>query len=296
MQLSKNNIIFEESKGYPYKDFVIFSLEQQVITYKNSVISYCRFGQGPATVICFHGFGEDAMVYAFLEKYAGHQYTFYAIDLPFHGKTSWEEGLDFNNADLAQIIDTMLERTPGDLSQLYLLGFSLGGRVALSFYESRAGQTTKLVLLAPDGLKINFWYWLATQTLLGNRLFAFSMKYPGWFFYLLKVFNKTGFVNSSVYKFVCFYIGNSQAREVLYTRWTGLRKLKPNLVKVKSFIRQYRTPARLVYGKYDRVILPIRGSKFQKGIEEHCTISVIDSGHQVLHEKHVEEILNALRH
>ena len=28
------------------------------------------------------------------------------------------------------------------------------------------------------------------------------------------------------------------------------------------------------------------GEKFKKGIEEHCTISVIHSGHQVLHEKH----------
>ena len=36
--------------------------------------------------------------------------------------------------------------------------------------------------------------------------------------------------------------------------------------------------------------------KFRKGIEDHCTISVINAGHQVLHEKHVEEILAALLH
>jgi hypothetical protein len=43
-------------------------------------------------------------------------------------------------------------------------------------------QIEKLVLLAPDGLKVNFWYWLATQTWLGKNSFCFTMKHPGWFF------------------------------------------------------------------------------------------------------------------
>ncbi|MGZ8557686.1 MAG: alpha/beta fold hydrolase, partial [Chitinophagaceae bacterium] len=98
------------------------------------------------------------------------------------------------------------------------------------------------------------------------------------------------------FKFVNYYIGSKAARQILFTRWTGLRKIKPDLPLIKHFIRQYKTPTRLVYGKHDRIILPVRGELFQKGIEEFCTLAVIASGHQVVHEKHAEEILAALLH
>jgi pimeloyl-ACP methyl ester carboxylesterase len=266
-------------------------MQHGLLSYRNSTISYYRFGDGPGCVICFHGYGEEGQLYRFFEKYAGNQFTFYAIDLPFHGQTVWRDGLDFNHKDLQHIIDNIR----GDIKEKFILmGFSLGGRIALSLYQAQPENTAKLILLAPDGLKVNFWYWLATQTWAGNKLFGFSMKYPGWFFAFLKLVNKTGLVNASIFKFVNYYIGNKEARQLLYQRWTGLRKLKPNLHRIKNHIRQYETPTRLVYGKYDRIILPSRGEKFQEGIERFCTITMIDSGHQVVHENHIEGLLPVL--
>ena len=117
----------------------------------------------------------------------------------------------------------------------------------------------KIVLLAPDGLKVNFWYWLATQTWIGNKLFAFTMKHPGWFFGFLKVLNKLKLVNASIFKFVNYYIGDKEVRRLLYERWTTLRKIKPNLKQIKSLLRSNKTPVRLVYGKHDRIILAGQG-------------------------------------
>jgi pimeloyl-ACP methyl ester carboxylesterase len=155
-------------------------------------------------------------------------------------------------------------------------------------------QIAKLVLLAPDGLKVNFWYWLSTQTWLGNKFFRLTMKKPGWFFGFLKLLNKLKLVNASIFKFVNYYIGDAEVRRLLYARWTTLRKIKPGITIIKKNIVELKTPVRLVYGKHDRIILSSVGQKFRKGIEEYCTISVIPAGHQVLHEKHAEEILNAL--
>lgn len=271
-------------------------MQEWLLHYKTSQINCYRFGTGEKIVICFHGYGEDGSMYQFLEKYAGNQYSFYSIDLPFHGKTKWNEGLIFTHEDLQHIIGEMLgeNKQRQETDNLSLLGFSLGGRIALSLYQAQPDRIEKLVLLAPDGLKVNFWYWLATQTYLGNTLFAFSMKHPSWFFGFIKLLNKIGMVNTSIFKFVNYYIGNAEVRDLLYKRWTTLRKLKPNLAHIKNFILQFKTPARLVYGRYDRIILPIRGEKFQEGIEEFCTVAVIHSGHQVLHENHVEGIMNAL--
>jgi pimeloyl-ACP methyl ester carboxylesterase len=120
------------------------------------------------------------------------------------------------------------------------------------------------------------------------------MKKPGWFLGFLKLLNKLKLVNASIFKFVNYYIGDAEVRRLLYTRWTTLRKLKPNLQKIKQLIRSTKTPLRLVYGKHDRIILSSVGEKMKKGIEEYCTLSIINSGHQVLHEKHSEEIVQAL--
>jgi pimeloyl-ACP methyl ester carboxylesterase len=280
-------------------------MENQWLPYKNSLVSYCRFGTGPKLVLCFHGYAEEAVSFEFLGNGAGEKFTFYAIDLPFHGQTQWKEGLLFTHKDLQQIIEGILNQDnykppakefTGQISnhKLTLIGFSLGGRIALSLYQLMPEQIEKLILLAPDGLKINFWYWLATQTWSGNKFFAFTMKHPGWFFGFLKLLNKLGLANISVFKFANYYIGDKEARKLLYERWTSLRKLKPNLSRIKSFIQQYKTPVRLVYGKHDRIILSSVGEKFRKGIEEQCTLTVIHSGHQVLHEKHAPEILPLL--
>src|SRR5688572_6747511 len=180
-------------------------MEHRMLTYKNSQVSYYRFGAGPRLVICFHGYAEEARLYSFLENHAADQFTFYSIDLPFHGKTKWNEGLNFSHTDLQQIVRIILLEANGQHKtrneKLILLGFSLGGRIALSFYQAQPENIEKIILLAPDGLIVNFWYWLATQTRAGNKLFSFSMKYPGWFFTFLKALNKLGLVNASVFKF-----------------------------------------------------------------------------------------------
>lgn len=276
-------------------------MEIRDLVYKNAAVRYLRIGSGSAIMLAFHGYGEDAAAFSFLEPHIGQQYTLYAFDLPFHGETSWQEGIDFTVDDVQQIIAILLQQhqhqhPSGSRLAISLLGFSVGGRVALSFYQSNPGIIKKMMLLAPDGMKLNFWYWLATQSRLGNRLFAFSMKKPGWFFAVLKFINRLGFVNASVYKFVNSYIGNPEARTLLYKRWTGLRRLKPDLPLIRAYIMQYKTPVRILYGKYDRIILPGPGKRFQKGISTYCNITDINCGHQVLHPKHTDEILKAIRY
>jgi pimeloyl-ACP methyl ester carboxylesterase len=275
-------------------------MEPLCLIYKNSTIRYYLSGSGPKMAVCFHGYGEDATIYDFLAKYAGSQYTFFAIDLPFHGETKWNDGYSFTQQDLQQIVQEILEQNNIQLQKtnlkLCILGFSLGGRAALSLCETMPEKIEKMVLLAPDGLKLNFWYWLTTQTWTGNRFFHFTMKYPGWFFGFLKMLNKLKLVNTSIFKFVNFYIGDAEVRKLLYERWTTLRKLKPDVKLIQSYIRKNNIQIRLVYGMHDRIILSSVGERFKKGIEEQCKLSVIHSGHQVLHEKHIDEILPALLH
>ena len=105
-------------------------MEPLRFNYKKSVISYYRFGSGPRPAICFHGYGEDASIFEFLVKYAGNQFTFYCLDLPFHGKTEWSDELVFTTKDLLAIMEEVVgegnQKSKIKSQKFSILGFSLG--------------------------------------------------------------------------------------------------------------------------------------------------------------------------
>ena len=120
------------------------------------------------------------------------------------------------------------------------------------------------------------------------------MKQPAWFFAMLKLFNKLKLVNASIFKFVRYYIGDTDARSLLFKRWTSLRRIKPHLQIIRKAINKNKTATVLLYGKHDRIILSSVGENFSRRIEQYCTLKIIASGHQVLHEKHAADIIKAL--
>jgi pimeloyl-ACP methyl ester carboxylesterase len=269
-------------------------MQAAFLPYRSSQVHYCWFGTGQKLLLCLHGYGESEASFHFLERYISADYTLIAPDLPFHGKTQWHEGMNFSIADLVAITEALHAKHGDGNSRITLLGYSMGGRVALQLLQSLSTRIEKTVLLAPDGLKVNIWYWLATQTWPGNRLFRFTMKHPGWFFTLLQTGNKLKLINQSVLKFTRHYIHDTAVRRLLYERWTCMRAIKPNLASIKKLIRTHDLPVCLLYGQYDRIIRHTRGEKFRSGIESFCTLHIIQTGHQVLQEKYVNEIIQLI--
>lgn len=266
------------------------------LVFRSSRVHYCQWGTGNKILLCFHGYGESAESFAFLEEALGEEYTILAIDMPFHGKTDWKEELFFDPGALASLIGQLVAGQPGGAGGWSLIGYSMGGRVALSLLEKIPDKVEKMVLLAPDGLQMNGWYWLATQTQLGNLVFRWTMRKPGWLFFLLRVGNTLKLVNRSVYKFASYYTGEASIREELYARWTTMRGFKPDIRTIQGLIRKRQIPVRLLYGQHDRIILPQRGEKFRKGgIEAHCRLVLVPMGHQLLQARSLATILSLLK-
>jgi pimeloyl-ACP methyl ester carboxylesterase len=264
------------------------------ISFKSSRFHYCHCGKGEKLLLCLHGYGESVQSFYFLEKQLPAGYQLLAIDLPFHGKTNWKEGLDFTITDLLVIIQSIRNTLSITNSATTLMGFSMGGRVALGILQEIPLEIEKLILLAPDGLKVNSWYWLATQNYLGNRFFKWTMSYPQWFFLLLKLVNSLKIVNQSIYKFIRHYLHDNTVRQQLYLRWTCMRKVKPRIPFIKKNIHDHHIIVRMLYGQFDRIIRFERGEKFRRGIESFCTLQVIQAGHQVLHAKNIDLIIRLI--
>lgn len=242
-------------------------------------------------MVCLHSFGETADSFSFLESYLQDKFTVYAIDLPCHGQTKFLQK-EFSIQDLAAVLELMF---PSFNNQsLYLLGYSMGARIALSLVEYMPDKISKVVLLAPDGLSVNSWYWLATQTSIGNRLFKYTMQHPQWFAAVVNLLNKFGFVNKGVAKYVHKYIDDSQVRTNLYNIWTTLRKFKPQPTIIKQQVTFNQITIHLVFGKYDRVIPYANGYRLQKGCESYIQMHEVQGGHLLLKEKHAAFIISLL--
>jgi pimeloyl-ACP methyl ester carboxylesterase len=270
-------------------------MQSSFISYKSSQIHYCKAGAGKKWLLCFHGYGESAESFSFIEKDIAGEFTLLAIDFPFHGKTTWNEGLVFTPQDLISIVEKIIQAAPLQSPTVYLSGFSMGGRMALHLLQLIPSKIEKVVLLAPDGFQVNFWYWLATQTSIGNKLFHFTANKPSWFFLLMKIADKLGLVNQSVFRFANHYLHDIQMRNDLYNRWTVMRQFKPNIKKIKQDIRSNHIQVKLLYGKYDKIIRHKNAEKFMNGIEPNCILSIIDSGHELLKEKNADEIVRLIK-
>jgi pimeloyl-ACP methyl ester carboxylesterase len=266
-------------------------MHQQQITYKDSVINYHVFGGGTEVLFCFHGYGEDGASFAFLEQKLRFEYTLYAIDFPIHGSTQWDEKEAFTINDLFSIIQLI---EPDQTKKFSLLAYSMGGRAAMHLLERFPEKINCVALVAPDGLHQNIWYRLTTQTASGNRIFHFTMNNPRWLFFLVHVNGKLTIINKSIVKFIHYYLDDKDERALLYRRWTNLRKIKPDLKKIKRICPEKNIQLNFLFGKYDRIILSRRADIFKNTKNIH--IKIINAGHQLLKEKYADEIMALLNH
>lgn len=262
-------------------------MQKKHLIYKTSLIEYQVWGNGENILLAFHGYGESAESFWIFEPFIAATHTLIAINLPFHGNTKWDVLTDFSPQELLFIIQQI---NPATTRPFSIIGYSMGGRVALKMYELYPALIKKMILVAPDGLHKNPWQFLATQTNLGNRLFKLCMHYPQPMFLLMELSYKLGFFNKSVYSFVKFYLTEKDARLMLYDRWTCMREFYPSHSAIQSNIRKYNTNIHLIFGKYDKIILTKRGILFQQPVTEYVTITEIDAGHQLLKEKYAAQI------
>ncbi|WP_440133466.1 alpha/beta fold hydrolase [Chitinophaga sancti] len=261
------------------------------LPYENSRIHGAIAGKGEDLLICLHGFGESTLPFSRLVPTLGKIFTIVAIDLPLHGKTEWKENRRFEREDLHAIITLLLETQKK--SVFSLLGYSMGGRVALCLTEMMGSQMRELILLAADGLRDNPWHQFVTQTSIGHRLFKHITYHPKFYFWLLNTGNKLKLINNSLHRFANNSMNTLQKRELVLNVWTIMAHMMPNRQLIKQQLAQYRIHTLLIFGKYDRVIPSSLGIRFMDGTFP-AEMMVLDKGHQLLTEDLGEIILDKI--
>jgi pimeloyl-ACP methyl ester carboxylesterase len=280
-------------------------IEQGHYRWRSSLIHYCHWGSGKKLLVCLHGYGEGAQSFACLEPVLGHDFTMLAVDLPFHGETEWKEGLWLGPEELIGILEGIAGelgcgggddgREGGGRGKWSFLGYSMGGRVALSLVEKMPGRVERVVLAAPDGLIVNGWYKLVTRWRAGNLLFRWVMRRPGLLLSTARAVHRAGLLNKSVYTFTVNYVHDAEDRDRLYKRWTTMRGFRPDLDVFCARVREERIPVGLIYGRQDRIIRVDVGERFVRRIAPYGELIALDCGHRVLQERYADVFARLLK-
>lgn len=236
-------------------------------------------GVGPP-ILCLHGFGETAECFSGNFDLLKKSFSVYAIDLPHHGKSAWNQNDAFRFSDLELILDEIKLRS--SFEKISLFGFSLGGKLALSVAEKKPNLLSNLILAAPDGLKKNIWYNLAVYPGWGHWFFRRVIRRPGLLLKPLQMARWFGIVNLPLYKFVTTGMKTEKQRQQVYDVWMSMKLFSPDLSRIRKNLADNNTPVLMIFGKYDRIILPKFGEKIYS--EKNVQIQVLDCGHRVLAE------------
>ncbi|MCY4564327.1 MAG: alpha/beta hydrolase [Gammaproteobacteria bacterium] len=110
------------------------------------VVNYRRRGSGPAVVL-LHGLAEDHRSW---DAVAAHLdgFTSYAVDLRGHGQTSAGEG----SGTLAQLSDDLTAFVNGVSGPAAVVGYSLGGTIALHAATAADAPIRHLVVVATSSV------------------------------------------------------------------------------------------------------------------------------------------------
>ncbi|MBS1489344.1 MAG: alpha/beta hydrolase [Bacteroidetes bacterium] len=251
------------------------------IKYNNSNLFYFKYGTGPKTLLLFHGFGQDHHAFdSWLHQL--NDYTVYGFDLFYHGQSNWPNTQPLEKEDWKKIMEIFFEQER--ITTFEMAGFSLGGKFVLATLEIFPERVQKITLVAPDGIKINFWYRLATYPVLIRALFRSFIFKPHIFFNLLQFFDKMGIVSKYLLRFAASQMDTEEKRQRVCHSWINFRHLKFNMIKVAGLLNNFSIPSKIVVGKHDKVIPAkdmYRLLRHVPGVPLH----VLDTGHNQLIEK-----------
>ena len=111
------------------------------LKYEGGKINYEVVGSG-FPVILIHGYLENLTMWKSIIPMLNNAYQFISIDLPGHGNSDVIKLKDINT--MAEVVDAVVTKL--QLIKAHLVGHSMGGYVALAYYDLYRGKCDKVCL------------------------------------------------------------------------------------------------------------------------------------------------------
>jgi pimeloyl-ACP methyl ester carboxylesterase len=257
----------------------------------NNRLHYLKWGSGKLLLLAFHGYGNDAAIFAPLADYLKDEYTILSFDLPHHGKSEWSKDTLLTRKQLVDLVENAEKMFATD--KISLIGYSMGGRVCLSVLESRPANVEKVILLATDGLSVNGYYYFFTRTWIGKGIFRNMLSKPDPYVRVADWLKNKKLVNASRHKFATHFMQSDHSRDFLLRVWPSMSELIPSPSKLKATIKQYKIPVVIFMGAYDKIMPPSLGEAFRSGLDT-VQLIVLEKGHRLIDHESAQQIAEHL--
>jgi len=244
------------------------------ITVNNTLINYNLSGKpvgiGDGVIVFIHGWGrtmEDfddlaARLAAYFPKYSSLQ-----LDLPGFGGSPLSKEDGFSLDDYCAVLYGLLDKI--GTGRAILIGYSLGGRIAIKFAGLHPDRVEKLVLISAAGIRRRAprLILLRVARSLFNTLF-FSVRD---FTFILRLKNLFGAVFGSR----DYRVAHGALRETL--KRVLAEDLRPDAKKISA-------PTLLLWGKNDRITPPRDAAEYHALIKD-SRLEILNGGHFIFLEK-----------
>ena len=246
-------------------------------------LAYRIYGHGPLPVLAFHGFGRTGADFAVLEHELGDRCTIHAFDLHFHGESpGYPERTNkpFTPMELAGYFTAFMDHIGAQ--KVLLLGYSLGGRLALNLLEQVPERIQRAFLVAPDGLKTRLWYRALATSSMGRWLYGRFVKDPTVAHAIIHALHRTRLMSDKMHHFMIGQTDSRAKRQLVHDVWLSYRLIEPGLSQVATHARTHVIPIHLFFGRYDRIIRPAFGGRLRDLAPEQVTMEELPFGHTLI--------------
>ena len=243
-------------------------------------LHFQRYGRGEHIVLAFHGYGQESSHFATVAQALGSECSVFAFDLFFHGKSKLpKDRSPLQKSFLADLVrQFLLQEQVGRFS---VMAFSMGGKFALALIEAFASQIDQVWLVAPDGIKTNFWYNMATYPGWLQGLFKRTVLRPAPFFKFVGFLDRHKVVNKGLLRFANWHMESTPKRLRVYRSWMGFSQLTFDIRKIVRLLNENRIRLVMFLGEFDQVIPQHSLQVFIRSLETGRVV-VLKTGHTYL--------------
>ena len=247
-------------------------------------LNYQKIGKSDKVLLAFHGMGQNFSCFQQFAQIFENQYTTYLFDLPFHGESKVDEVI-ITKEIWNFFLDKFLQEN--QIQNFSVISFSMGGRFALATLEAFSSRIENAILLAPDGITEDSFYYGATRFRFTRSAFKKVLKNNHKFHGFAGFLSRIGIVHESVLKFAKIMVDTPQKQEQLYKSWVGFRALRFDCKKLAQIIDNQKINVTIFMGKYDK-LLPIHNVYPLTKYLKNAKLITLESTHGKLVEKTIE--------
>lgn len=243
-----------------------------------------HYGTGNTLIIALGGYRQDMRVFEPIIAQTGTDVQWLLVHLPYISPES-DVVKVYPPHELLQHILAHAEQYT--YQKLYLLGFSIGGRIAQHLFLIAPNKFDKLILLNSDGLKRHFLQWVAEKKWLSEKFLTWSINRKVWPI-LIQYLQKIRCISPQKALFYLKHIQNTQRRKILVQIWKKYASYTTSLNK----LAKHKHKILLIWSKYDEV-LPVKIAK--KTVKRYnFNLEIVESHHNIV-EHQSEWIANKIK-